>query len=89
MTINPDTRPFKSGRLELGVLLSGIVASSSISTLSDLSGFFIGCYMTKAEHKQRAMEMAYQVRHCYSRVGKRKMAQECLEALRKSLKGFA
>ena len=45
--------------------------------------------MTKAEHKQRAMDMAYQVRHCYSRVGKRKMAQECLESLRKSLKGFA
>jgi hypothetical protein len=43
--------------------------------------------MTKAEHKQRAMDMAYQVRHCYSRTAKRKIASECLKHLIESLKG--
>lgn len=44
--------------------------------------------MTKAEHKQRAMDFAYQVKKCYSKTAKKMMAQECLEALRKSLKGI-
>jgi hypothetical protein len=42
--------------------------------------------MTKAEHKQRAMDMAYQVRRCYSRPAKNKMAKHCLTNLRESLK---
>lgn len=44
--------------------------------------------MTKSEHKQRAMDMAYQVKRCYSNTAKAKATQECLEALRKSLKGI-
>lgn len=44
--------------------------------------------MTKAEHKQRAVDLAYQVKHCYSKTAKRKMIQECLDSLRKSLKGI-
>lgn len=44
--------------------------------------------MTKAEHKQRAMDLAYQVERCYSKTAKRQMVSECLEALRKSPKGI-
>lgn len=44
--------------------------------------------MTKAEHKQRATDLAYQVRHCYSKTAKKEMVKECLRALRKSLKGI-
>ena len=44
--------------------------------------------MTKSEHKQRAMDMAYQVKRCYSKTAKKALASECLEALRKSLKGI-
>lgn len=44
--------------------------------------------MTKAEHKQRATDLAYQVRHCYSKTAKKEMVKECLRTLRKSLKGI-
>lgn len=44
--------------------------------------------MTKAEHKQRAADLAYQVRHCYSKTAKKEMVKECLRTLRKSLKGI-
>lgn len=44
--------------------------------------------MTKAEHKQRAMDLAYQVKRCYSKTAKRQMVSEFLDALRKSPKGI-
>lgn len=34
------------------------------------------------------MDFAYQVKRCYSRPAKKAMATECLEHLRKSLKGI-
>lgn len=43
--------------------------------------------MTKAEHKQRATDLAYQVRHCYSKTAKKEMVKECLRTLMKSRKG--
>jgi hypothetical protein len=44
--------------------------------------------MTKSEHKQRAMDLSYQVKRCYSKTAKRLIVGELLETLRKSLKGF-
>lgn len=42
--------------------------------------------MTKAEHKQRAMDLSYQVKRCYSKTAKRQMVSECLAQLIKSLR---
>lgn len=42
--------------------------------------------MTKAEHKARAAQMAWQVRLCYSKPAKRLMVSECLKHLLESLK---
>lgn len=43
--------------------------------------------MTKAEHKQKALQLAWQVRQCYSRPAKQKMVSQCLGHLLASLKG--
>lgn len=43
--------------------------------------------MTKSDHQQKAQQLAWQVKHCYSRVAKRRIASECLMHLRESLKG--
>jgi hypothetical protein len=43
--------------------------------------------MSKAEHKQRAQQLAWQVGHCYSKVAKRRIVSECLMHLRESLRG--
>jgi hypothetical protein len=42
--------------------------------------------MTKSEHKQRAMDMAYQVKRCYSKTAKKAMVSECLAQLIKSIR---
>ena len=44
--------------------------------------------MTKAEHKQRAMDLSYRVKDCYSRPAKKKVVSELLAHLRQSLKGI-
>ena len=44
--------------------------------------------MTKSEHKQRAMDLAYQVKNCYSKPAKKKVVNELLAHLRQSLKGI-
>jgi hypothetical protein len=41
--------------------------------------------MTKAEHKQRAKDFAYQVGRCYSKPAKKAMASQCLRHLIDSL----
>lgn len=42
--------------------------------------------MTKSEHKQRAMDLAYQIKRCYSKPAKKAMVSECLRTLIKSLR---
>jgi hypothetical protein len=41
--------------------------------------------MTKAEHKQRARDFAYQVGRCYSKSAKKVMVSQCLRHLLASL----
>lgn len=71
-------------------LCFGFITSQSPPTpAGDRSeqALFIGrTKMTKAEHKQRAMDMAYQVKRCYSKTAKKAMVRECLAELIKSLK---
>lgn len=43
--------------------------------------------MTKAEHKAIASQLAWQVRHSYSKTAKKKAISGCLKHLIESLKG--